>query len=92
MERIPCSFVGTAECAVFRVEGMCREDKHHLFWPRSEYAPGPESRFRNLGENVVRICRNLHNLEHAVFPPPDKPDPEIMRMAVDEQRNRRRSR
>lgn len=89
MEHIPCTFIEMQECSVFRREGMCREDKHHLFYPRADYAPGVESRFRNLGENVVKICRNLHNLEHHVFEPPEKPDLEIMQMAVEESRNRR---
>lgn len=91
METVPCAFAGTEACSVFLREGACREDRHHLYHPKADYAPGVESRFRNLGENVVRICRNLHNIEHAVFAPPDKPDLEIMQMAVTEERNRRRT-
>jgi hypothetical protein len=64
-------------------------DLHHKFWPRSEYKTGVEKAFRQLGENVVQICRAEHDLEHAVSDPPDKPDREIMLMAIQEQRNRR---
>jgi hypothetical protein len=92
MERIPCDpdFVDTDRCSVYRKIGRCFMDKHHIFHPKADYAPGLETRFRNLPENVNDECRMLHNLEHAVFPPPDKPDLDIMRMAVTEEKNKRR--
>lgn len=90
MERVPCQFENTDTCPVFRVQGECYEDKHHLFYPRSEYRTSTERQFRNLGENAVKICRNLHNTEHHVFEIPDKPDVELMRMAIEEEKNRRK--
>jgi hypothetical protein len=87
MERVPCANQDSCRWAV--LEQGCHEDKHHLFWPRQDYKTPTEKRFRELDENKVIICRNFHDEEHALFPPPDKPDLEIMRMAIAEQRNRR---
>lgn len=89
MERVACQFAGTEACHVFRKNGACFEDVHHLFYPKSEYQEPIEKRFRELDENKVRMCRDLHNTEHHVFEIPGKPDLEIMRLAVSEVRNRR---
>jgi len=35
------------------------------------------------------MCREWHNTDHAVFEPLEKPDLEIMKMAVSEEHNRR---
>jgi hypothetical protein len=64
-------------------------DVHHLYHPRRAYKKEVDREFRNLDENKVYICRNLHNIEHAVFEPPEKPDRELMGMAIEEARNKR---
>lgn len=53
-------------------------DCHHLYYPRRGYRRPIEREFRNLEENKVFMCRNLHNMEHALLPPPDKPTLEEM--------------
>lgn len=64
-------------------------DVHHLYHPRRDYKAPVDREFRNLDENKVYICRDMHDTEHAVFEPPTKPDREIMLMAITEERNRR---
>lgn len=81
-EVIPCPFANTEQCPIYELEGECYEDKHHLYWPSSEYTTSLEKRFRRLGENVVTICRYLHNTEHALTDKPEKPSVPVMREAV----------
>lgn len=87
MERVPCE--NQDSCRWADLEAGCFEDVHHLFYPRRDYRTSTEKRFRELDENKIKICRNLHDEEHALFPTPDKPSVEIMRMALDEEKNRR---
>lgn len=91
MERIPCDpeFFQTERCELFRKIGKCFMDVHHLCHPRKDYKKPVEREFRNLEENKVYTCRNLHQIEHSVFEPPEKPDLEIMRLAILEEKNRR---
>lgn len=64
-------------------------DDHHKFWPRDEYTTPTEKKFRNLECNIVRgICRCLHDLEH-LKKPPKKPTLNIMREAIEAERNNR---
>ena len=48
-------------------------NRHHLYWPSGEYKSGVEKRFRQLGENIVEMCRDEHVDLHATTQPPDKP-------------------
>lgn len=91
MERVPCDpeFRNTDKCELYRKIGKCFLDIHHLYHPRSDYKKPVDREFRNLDENKVRMCRNLHNIEHSVFEPPTKPDREIMKLAIEEDRNKR---
>lgn len=82
MERIPCEFANTVACPVFVKIGKCFEDKHHTFYPAYEYTTPTEKRFRQLGENIVRMCRNSHNIEHATKPIPEKPSINVMQQAI----------
>jgi hypothetical protein len=93
MEQVPCDpqMRDTPSCALYRKIGRCFMDVHHLYYPRRDYTTPTEKRFRELEENKVHICRDLHDTEHAVFEIPEKPDVEIMQMAVTEERNRRRT-
>lgn len=90
MEHVPCE--NQDSCRLQDTARGCFEDVHHLYFPRSEYRTPTEKRFRELDENKIRMCRNMHDTEHAVIEPPLKPDLEIMKMAIEEQRNRRRIR
>jgi DNA-directed RNA polymerase subunit K/omega len=75
MERIPCdpSIRGTESCRNFITEGKCREDIHHLFFPRRDYTDALGRAFRELDENKVQTCRNEHNETHATTEPPERP-------------------
>lgn len=87
MERLPCN--PELPCPLRDTEKGCFEDVHHLYFPRKAYRKPVERAFRELDENKVKMCREWHNTDHAVFEAPDKPDLEIMKMAIEEERNRR---
>ena len=87
MERLPCS--NPEDCPLAETDRGCFEDIHHLAYPRYDYKTSVEKRYRDLPENKLRMCRNLHNIEHEVFEAPTKPDREIMLLAITEERNRR---
>lgn len=87
MERIPCQ--NQDVCRLRDMPRGCFEDVHHLYYPRRDYTTSIEKRFRQLDENKVLICRALHDDEHALWEVPEKPDLELMKMAVTEERNRR---
>ena len=86
MERIPCPLKNSPDCPVFQQEGECYEDRHHKYWPASEYSTRTEKQFRTLGSNVVRICRFLHNTVHSVALPPEQPTVQEMRRAINKER------
>lgn len=57
-------------CPYRERESGCFSDEHHMYWPRSEYEGDPITyRFRNLGENIIRLCRLEHEFEHRIEPP-----------------------
>lgn len=87
MERLPCD--PNTPCPLRDTDRGCFEDVHHLYFPRKVFRTAIERAFRELDENKVKMCRNWHNTDHAVFEAPDKPDVEIMRMAIAEERNKR---
>ena len=91
MEKIPCDpeFRGTERCELFRKIGKCFMDVHHLYHPRRDYKKEVAREFRNLDENKRFMCRNLHNLEHAIFEPPEKPDTKTMRQAIADEKEKR---
>ena len=67
--RPECKYYDTDECVITR---------HHLYFPQKEYILPFEKRYRNLGENIVRLARCDHDYEHANNPPPEKPTREFM--------------
>lgn len=87
MEKLPCS--NQDSCPLRDTEKGCFEDVHHLYFPRRDYRKPIERAFRELDENKVVMCREWHNTDHAVFEAPDKPDLEIMKMAIAEEKNKR---
>lgn len=60
----------------------CYTDKHHLYYPRAEYKTPLEKRFRSLGVNIVRLCRQDHDELHTTQTPPEKPSIEHMRSMI----------
>ena len=81
MERKPCN--PTPECRVLKSEGGCREDVHHLYYPRRAYKTKLERQFRNLDENKILVCRALHNHIHATQEPPGRPSIDYMQGRVE---------
>lgn len=77
----PCDEVTACPYA----ESGCFTDSHHLYWPRNEYQTKTERKFRNLGENVITLCRFKHDLLH-LEKPPHKPDFQTMRDTVERNR------
>lgn len=70
METVPCD--PDRECR-YRDTTGCYIDEHHLFWPRRNYKDSVGRAFRNLPENKVDLCRQVHQDKHATEQPPKKP-------------------
>jgi len=70
------------ECPLFNSDESCREDRHHIYYGY-EYKTPTEKRFRNLGKNIVTVCRRVHNNLHATQESPHKPDREFMLREID---------
>lgn len=80
MDRIPCT--RWEDCPVRECPTT---DRHHEYYPKSDYTTTVESMFRNLGSNIVQICRREHNEIHATQEPPEKPSTvEMLKAIVDE--------
>lgn len=79
MERLPCD--PDRECKY----DECREDIHHLYWPRKRYSDKVSRAFRNLAVNKVVICREAHDDIHASQLPPKKPSRNEMLEALNVQ-------
>lgn len=75
------------ECKYF--PNRCFSDIHHYFHPASDYKTAVEQSFRSLPENIGRLCRMLHEEEHATTKPPEKPDRETMLNAIRDAKIRR---
>lgn len=60
----------------------CFEDRHHEFWPKSDYETRVEKVFRSLACNIVSICRAEHEELHATSDPPEKPSQDSMVDAI----------
>lgn len=84
MERVPCPIKNSPECPIFNQEGECYEDKHHKYWPASNYVTKQEKEFRNLDVNKVIICRWIHNTIHSVALPPEHPSHAQIRRATND--------
>lgn len=70
MESIPCD--SDRECK-YRDTTGCYIDEHHLFWPRRKYRDKTSRDFKNLPDNKVDLCRQVHDDIHATEQPPKKP-------------------
>lgn len=62
--------------------GGCFESVHHEYWPRNEYSTPVERIFRDLPENKVMLCRDLHDELHAEQDRSEKPSREEMMEAI----------
>jgi phytoene dehydrogenase-like protein len=60
------------------------KDRQHVYHPRTEYKTATEKRFRNLGGNVIRMCRCMHERWDNAYDPPPKPSREVMLEAIAE--------
>jgi len=68
--------------------GMCRypepyQDNHHIFYEARDYQTSVERKFRNLGCNMIEICRCKHDEIHALEEKPDKPEVADMIEAIE---------
>lgn len=86
MEGVPCPARDTEACPIFQHEGECYEDKHHIYWPSSEYTSRVEKQFRQLEVNKVMVCRWIHNHLHGITLPPARPTAAEMRKAINEEK------
>lgn len=84
IERIPCQDKIKDNCPIYELEGECYEDKHHIYWPASDYSGRIDKQFRQLEVNKVVICRWLHNTIHTVALPPEHPTATEMRKVINE--------
>ena len=75
---VECTPEQQAECTLKR----CFTDQHHIYYPKREYSSPLEKTFRNLGENIVEICRSEHNEIHATQEPPEKPPIQYMAESI----------
>lgn len=82
---VPCPPEMRDRCPIYEQEGECYEDKHHVYWPASEYNGRVDKEFRQLEVNKLTICRWLHNTIHALALPPEKPTRHDMREVIDDQ-------
>lgn len=80
MESIPCE--NQDVCPLRDTQRGCFEDVHHAYWPAKDYKSQLRAEFRALPDNKVRLCRNIHNTEHATQEPPEMPSNDVMREAV----------
>lgn len=88
MSRGPCPFE-SPDCKYFDSPTGCFSDTHHLQYPRADYRSKLEKQFRELPENKVDICRDMHDECHAFEDLPLKPSLEVMRHTVNESRIQR---
>ena len=66
--------------------GCPKSSRHHLYWPEKDYNTRVERDFRALGENVVAMCREEHDILHATTRPPHKPSRQIMLQVINDAR------
>lgn len=87
----PCPPEILQNCPVARLEGACYEDRHHVYWPASDYNGNIEKDFRQLEVNKVVVCRWLHNTVHALALPPEKPSLLVMQRSINYERQKRQA-
>jgi hypothetical protein len=76
MERVPCE--PNPNCKFYK-SGSCYKNRHHLYYPRSDYRTPLEKQFRSASEHIVTLCRSQHEQLHLKTKPPEKPSPDTMR-------------
>lgn len=80
MKGLGCEYQAT--CPYVNSDLGCGEDRHHLYFPKNEYKTRVERVFRNLGCNVIEMCRKKHNDLHATGEKPRKPTREEMLLTI----------
>lgn len=64
-----------------------RTDVHHLQWPRANYLDDElKNTFRELAWRKVAVPRKFHNWLHRLTVPPELPNEEVMRNAIEAER------
>lgn len=89
MEQMPCpeSICDTDECPVFRQLGKCGLNTHHLIFPKRLFKSKVEKEYRELDENKIKVCQQIHRMIHCNQPAltkADKPTRDEMLAAIDE--------
>lgn len=79
MEKVPCT---PSEDCKYRETG-CREDTHHIYYPRHAYKDSVSRAFRELAVNKVVVCRSVHDEIHADPTVPKKPTRNEMLQVLD---------
>jgi hypothetical protein len=64
----------------FRFWAMTMQ-RHHKYWPRSDYKTTLEKKFRNLPENIQLVTADAHTRIHKQSPP-KKPSHDFMHTRV----------
>lgn len=71
-----------SDCKYWDSKHGCRENVHHLYYPKRYYQTPVEKEFRELPENKERLCMAEHDLIHRTERPPQKPDRDEMLVAI----------
>lgn len=79
MERCPGA---SEDCKYWESKHGCRQNIHHLYYPKNQYTTPVEREFRELPENKERMCMAEHDELHRTERPPQKPDREEMLLAI----------
>lgn len=64
----------------------CFVSEHHIY-PKRTASSKLERAFGNLAINKIETCRNIHDTLDT-FPPPEYPEPEAMKQAIERERGR----
>jgi len=70
------------DCKYYKSKHGCRENTHHIFYPKRDYQTPVEKDFRELPENKVALCMVEHEEIHRTERPPQKPDRDEMLVAI----------
>lgn len=68
---IPCN--ENRNCKYFLSDLGCHASRHHIYFPKRDYTTKTERKFINLPDNIVTVCRAVHDEFHAQATPPIKP-------------------
>jgi len=70
------------ECRYWKNKHGCRQNTHHLYYPKNDYTTPVEKEFRELQDNKVVLCMVEHDQLHKIEQPPMKPSRDEMLMVI----------